>query len=409
MNMTQEQIAFVQKFTDCAEMSANAGSMRNLVFSSPSAGELLKIKGTLCVIGGNRVIQFEKKYTEGRVAQENIALSEMGTYIVSAFSESFSRVDLNDQNGSASLLRSKKGKITAVVPGRLLSALQQAPIQNIQQMLSANNRKKQYLLSGDEPFLIALGISDDAGRVHDKKQAKFRQICRFSEHIMDSVKHLPKDGSLYVADLCCGKSYLSFAAYHVLHNILQRDVKMTCIDLKESVIRFCADVADKLHFTGMEFLCADITSYVPMRSPDMVISLHACDTATDIVLDSAMRWRASVILSTPCCHRALSQNIACTPLQFITDSPILRRKFCETATDALRLMRLQCMGYTADALEFIDPEDTPKNIMLRAYLHAHIPLSSPAIQKKREEYFSAYRFLTGETSPVLPDMKNTEK
>lgn len=404
--MTQEQLASIQKFASCVELSADTGCIRNIVFSSSSDAELQKMKGTLRIIGGNRVLQFEKFFTEGRVAQENIPFSEIGAYIESYFPNLFARVDLNDRNGSASLMCSKKGKITAVVPGNLQTALKKAPLQDMQNLFMENNRQKQHLLTGAEPFLIELGISDVSGRVHDKKQAKFRQICRFSEHIMDSVKHLPPSGELLVADLCCGKSYLSFAAYHVLTHIVHRDVRMICMDLKDSVIRFCAETSRKLSFTGMEFLCADITTFVPPRSPDMVISLHACDTATDIVLDSAMRWRAAVILSTPCCHRALSQKLDCKPLTFIADSPILRRKFSETATDALRLLRLQCMGYTADALEFIDPEDTPKNIMLRAYLNSRINLSSQAIHKKRDEYFSAYRFLTGETPPVLPD---TEK
>jgi len=145
--------------------------------------------------------------------------------------------------------------------------------------------------------------------------------------------------------------------------------------------------------------CGDIADYAPVRPPDMVISLHACDIATDIVLDFAAKWQSAVILSTPCCQRELSRNLDCPTLSFIGDKPVLRRKFCDAATDALRLLRLECMGYTADALEFIDPEDTPKNVMLRAVRRKNVSLTAPAIAKKREEYRAAYRFLTG-TEPA---------
>jgi hypothetical protein len=221
-------------------------------------------------------------------------------------------------------------------------------------------------------------------------QAKFRQICRFSEYIAEAEHKLKQGSELYVCDLCCGKSYLSFAAYHVLTEVLGRKVKMTCVDLKQSVMDFCAGIAGQLGYDGMQFLCGDIAEYTPVRPPDMVISLHACDTATDIVLDFAAKWQSAVILSTPCCQRELSRNLDCPTLSFIGDKPVLRRKFCDAATDALRLLRLECMGYTADALEFIDPEDTPKNVMLRAVKRGITPEKSAAL---RDEYDAAVRML----------------
>lgn len=166
---------------------------------------------------------------------------------------------------------------------------------------------------------------------------------------------------------------------------------------------YCTGIADRIGFTGMHFLCADITEFTPARSPDMVISLHACDTATDAVLDFAVRHHASVILSTPCCHRELNTKLSCEPLSFIADRPALRKKFCDTATDALRLSRLECMGYAADALEFIDPEDTPKNIMLRAYRRANFNPAAPDILQKRIHYRDAYRFLCGDEPPAFPE------
>lgn len=403
MTFNEEQRAAVKKFSETAAESAHAGTLVNLVFSSGVNGELLKIKGTLRVIRQNRVMQLENYFSEGRVSQENISYDEIEERITAHFGTAFYRIDLNDKNGTASLMMSKKGRVTALIPGTLKRALSEsvsAGISDAMMNLGGNDRLKNHLLTGKEPFLIELGISDRNGRVHDKRQSKFRQICRFSELVMEQIPHLPKDGMLEIADLCCGKSYLSFAVYHVLKYIAGRDVKMVCMDLKKSVMDFCAKTADKLGYDGMRFICGDIADYAPDRPPDMVISLHACDTATDIVLDFAARWQAAVILSTPCCQRELSKNLSCETLSFIADRPVLRRKFCDAATDALRLLRLECMGYTADALEFIDPEDTPKNVMLRAVRRKNVSLTALAITKKREEYRAAYTFLTGtEPSP----------
>lgn len=399
MIFTDEQRISIAKFTDIALQSAEAGTMRNLVLSGSTDAQLLKIKGVLRVIRGSRVLQIEKSFTEGRVTQENLPIEKIPEMIETYFATPFRRADLNDAAGAASLMISQKGRVTSVIPGVLKSALAESASSSMRaamEVLAGNDRGKKRLLRGDEPFLIELGISDTQGRVHDKRQSKFRQICRFSELVMEQIEHLPKSGKLYVADLCCGKSYLSFAVYHCLTRLAGREVEMVCMDLKKSVIDFCSDIAKRLSYDGMQFICGDIAEYKPARSPDMVISLHACDVATDIVLEYAAQWRSAVILSTPCCQRELSTKLSCEPLDFIASRPILRKKFCDAATDALRLLRLECMGYTADALEFIDPEDTPKNVMLRAVRKSRWNPTSPAILKKREEYRTVYRYLTGD-------------
>lgn len=406
MIFTEEQAVSLRQFTDIAEKSAQAGSLVNLVFSGSICDTHLKTKGVLRLIRGSRMLQLEHIYTEGRVAQENISLENIAETVGRLFGDSFRRVDLNDAAGAASLMMSKKGKVTAVVPGSLKKSLDSAVKSGIlaaMDTFGGNDRTKKHLLTGTEPFLQVLGISDKNGRVHDKRQAKFRQICRFSELVMEQTAHLPKNGTLQIADLCCGKSYLSFAVYHCLTVLAGREVRMVCMDLKQSVMDFCADAAKKLGYTGMQFICGDIADYQPDRPPDMVISLHACDVATDIVLDFAASWQSAVILSTPCCQRQLSRDLSCEPLRFIGDRPILRRKFCDAATDALRLLRLECMGYTADALEFIDPEDTPKNVMLRAVRQKRFSPDGSRVREKRAEYLAAYRFLTGTEPVAFPD------
>ena len=240
----------------------------------------------------------------------------------------------------------------------------------------------------------ALGVSDRNGRIHDKKQPKFRQINRFLELIADVRTALPK-GRIRILDLCCGKSYLSFAVYHYFANVLGQTVSMTGVDLKADVIEYCNEVAEKLGFTGLEFLCGDVGAYQTEDRPDLVISLHACDTATDLVLGKALDFGAKVILSTPCCHHELNHTLNCSTLGFIAQHSMLRQKLCDAATDALRLKWLEANGYEVCALELIDPDDTPKNVMLRAIRRADAGSGTEAEKKALAEYQAAKAFLLG--------------
>lgn len=375
-------------FAALAEKSAASGTLLNIVFHSPRTGDALKAKGTLRDIGGEIVLQIETALSEGRVRQKNLRTGDIAVAVEKYF-DSFSRADLNDTAGSASLMISKKGAVTLLKKGKIGEGA------DSKSHAIPNDREKKHLLDGSEPFLISLGISDENGRVHDKKQSKFRQICRFAEYIADAEKKLARDGSLYVCDLCCGKSYLSFAAYHVLTEICGREVVMSCVDLKQSVIDYCADIAAKAHMDGMRFVCMDINSFAPERKPDLVISLHACDTATDAVLNFASRHRADVILSTPCCHHQMNRELDCPALDFIGSRPILRQKLCDAATDALRLLKLESEGYKTDATELIDPEDTPKNVMLRAVRMKNFSPDSAQADQKRKRYLETYKFLYG--------------
>lgn len=369
----------VKKFSELVFAAAYAGTVQNVVFHTPKgkSSEILKVKGTLKNIASRKVLQLESHLTEGRVTHENIKLDEV-ELTVSKLTESFRRADLVTYSGSATLMISKKGdKASLVTHGKLT----EMPEDKKACELSDNDRKKNRLLSGEEKFLFELGISDKNGRVRDKMQAKFRQINRFCEYITEAKDKLPPDGVVYIADLCCGKSYLSFAAYHTVSELIGRECVMYCVDLKRSVIDYCSDIAEKCGFSGMKFTCGNINEFVPENRPNMVISLHACDTATDAVLDCAVRYGAEVILSTPCCHRELSEKLDCESLSFIADKPLLRQKLCSAATDALRLMRLEAAGYDTDATELIDPENTPKNLMLRGYKKKSF---SPSAREGRE-------------------------
>ena len=378
----------ITAFAELIETGMTAGTLTCLVFHAPVSGERLKVKGTLRLIDGRRVLQLESVLTEGRVSQENVSPDGIGAAVEGLF-DTFRKADLNDCGGLASLMISKKGTVTLLKKGVIGSGAAENPIRS-------NDREKKHLLTGQEKFLIALGISDKNGRVHDKMQSKFRQIIRFSEYIVEAEKRLNPDGKLLVCDLCCGKSYLSFAAYHVLTALCHRTVEMVCVDLKASVMETCADIARTCGMNGMRFLAMNVAEYAPEREPDLVISLHACDTATDLVLDLASRYRAKVILATPCCHRYMSENLSCPTLDFIADRPILRQKLCTAATDALRLLKLEAEGYSTDATELIDPEDTPKNVMLRAVRNDRFDPASPSAQRKKEKYEQTRAFLYGE-------------
>ena len=167
---------------------------------------------------------------------------------------------------------------------------------------------------------------------------------------------------------------------------------MTGVDLKEDVIEYCSSVAIRLGFEGLEFVCGDITKYETDVKPDLVISLHACDTATDIVLEKAAEWGARVILSTPCCHHELNRKLNCPELEFIAKYSMLRQKLCDAATDAMRLALLEAKGYDTDAIELIDPDETPKNIMLRAIKKKNQSKNSAAM----ENYLAIRQFLMKE-------------
>lgn len=216
-----------------------------------------------------------------------------------------------------------------------------------------------------EPFMVALGIMTDAGAVVPKFRDKFRQINAFMAYVAKAAEHLP-EGDLKVADLCCGRSVLSFALYVYLTERLGRNVEMYCVDLKDDVIAHGRAIAQKLG-CNMHFLQQDINGFDP-GAMDMVVSLHACDIATDIVLSAAIRWGARVVLSSPCCqHQVAAQLKADRGDAFLNQHPILRQRYAEMITDAMRAQVLKAFGYRVEITEFIETEHTHKNLLIRAY------------------------------------------
>lgn len=381
----------VSMLADLIVSSALKGALRKAVFSKSKNGTVTKAVLSPKSFGGKLFLQAEYFHSDNKATHKNIPLSQSSAPLILEIIGAFSQINVFTSAGDCEYRLSSKGKQVLLggdkLAKRLLLCEPTAPVAAV-----GNDRKKDYILSGNEPFLMYLGVSDKNGRVFDKKQSKFRQINRFLELVRDVEDKLPTQ-KIRICDLCCGKSYLSFAVYHYFADIKGYEVSMTGIDLKPDVIEHCSSVAKALNFDGLEFICGDIRDYNTAEPPQLVISLHACDFATDLVLEKAAEWKADVILSTPCCHHELNHAISCNALSFITDYSMLRQKLCDAATDALRLKRLEAHGYSTAALELIDPDETPKNIMLRAVRKKNF--SAVAAERATEEYLAAKRFLCG--------------
>ena len=377
----------IYELIDLILLSANKQALKKAVFSKPADSTIIKMVMTVRRIGGKCVLQAEYFHKDNKATHKNISLSEAKEALLE-IAGAYSQINLICTVGGCEYKTSKSGKSTLIGKDKLARALDADAVESVE--IHSNNIKKRHILSGDEPFLKLLGISDANGRIYDKKQLKFRQINRFVEMIRDIEHELPR-GEIFISDLCCGKSYLSFAVYHYFANVLGYKTKMVGVDLKPDVVKYCNEVAEKLGFVGLSFICGNILDFEAERAPDLVVSLHACDTATDIVLNKALMWQAKVILATPCCHHELNHTLNCPTLSFIAEHSMLRQKFCDAATDALRLKRLEANGYKTAALELV--EDAPKNIMLRAIKIKGADLSSPTYKKYAEEYETARKFL----------------
>lgn len=358
--MSDKQTAFL----NLTMLAIEKATIKKLIFSRPRSSEITKTAARLCENRGRRMLSVEYSLPGNTVSQKNFYGEAMRGEICRLLEE-YGQANLLTSLGDAEWKISKSGK-EALLGGDKLERKLEGNTEGFEAAIESLDKDKNYILSGKEEFLVRLGISSREGRVHDKKQGKFRQINRFLEHIEDVYSSLPKEGAINIFDLCCGKSYLSFAVYYYLTEVKGRAVSMLGVDLKRDVILWCERLAAELGFTGMRFLVEDVTKTPAETRPDMVISLHACDIATDIVVNTAIRMGAEVILSTPCCHRYLNDKIKAGELEFVTKYPHLRNKLCEAVTDAIRAARLEGAGYSVSVMELTDPDDTPKNTLIRA-------------------------------------------
>ena len=361
-------------------------TLEKIVFSRPHDKGIKKTVAKLFKKGNEIFCQLECFTVDNKAKHENIPLDDAPLRLLAMTVNEYVQTDIFSKNGFCEILVSKNGHIHIADKRKKTQTAE--PVE-----VAAHNREKQYLLDAKTHarFLSLLGVCDEKGKIFEKKRSKFRQINRFLELLDNVYDRLPREGSLTVCDLCCGKSYLTFAVYYYLTALKHREVVMYGIDLKEDVIAYCEEVAKTLGCQGLHFLCQDITAFSLEGKVDMVVSLHACDIATDIVLDFAIRERAKVILSTPCCHHEMMRQLNAPALSFLTDHSMLKQKLCDAATDALRGLKLEASGYRVDMPELIDAEETPKNLMIRAVRNEKPDPVSEQLAKKR--YLAACEFL----------------
>lgn len=333
--------------------------LKSLILSSPRDEVFLKARLRPLLKRDSLCFQAEE-FRGKQVFHKNLSQDEACAYIEQCLTVHFRQAQIQAADMQASVLVSKKGKITVKSRKINTASLSPSPL--------SHNRVRNYLLPEGTPvdFLVELGVMTPEGNVVHARYDKFRQINRFLEFIRDVLPELPENRELTIIDFGCGKSYLTFAAYYYLSRLKGLPVRIIGLDLKEDVIRRCNELALRCGYDGLTFICGDIASYTGISQVDLVMTLHACDTATDYALAKAVSWGARVILSVPCCQHELNSQISCGLLEPLLGYGLIRERSAALFTDAIRARLLERAGYRAQILEFIDMEHTPKNILIRA-------------------------------------------
>lgn len=347
----------MENLQEILEESLNINFVR-AVISNPRVKEgILKVKVRPIEKQGELYFQFEA-FTKTQVFHENLKADEAVKRILS-YMEEFKQMQMTAGMKDYTVLVSKKGKISVQAKKRKDEA--------VKPDLSHNKNKRYILEEGKAvPFLQDLGVMTAEGKIVRTKFDKFRQINRFLEFIEDILPQLDKEREMTILDFGCGKSYLTFAVYYYLHELKGYDIRIIGLDLKEDVIAHCAKLAKKYGYEKLSFLKGDIADYEGVDAVDMVVTLHACDTATDYALAKAVGWNAKVILSVPCRQHELNAQIYNEDLAPVMDYGLLKERMAALVTDGLRAKYLEREGYETQILEFIDMAHTPKNILIRA-------------------------------------------
>ncbi|WP_297520824.1 SAM-dependent methyltransferase [uncultured Clostridium sp.] len=299
-----------------------------------------------------------EKYTDKQVFHENIQKGELEEKVLECLEDNYKQVSIWSDDFTAEMKISKKGKIL----------LNKKKIDNSEMReKTSHNKEKNYILKEGmiiEP-LIDLGVFTQEGKVVNSKYDKYKQINRFIEVIDDEVKK--KDyKELTILDFGCGKSYLTFVLYYYFVEIKKIDVKIIGLDLKKDVIKKCNDIAQRYNYENLHFELGDINGFNYSNKVDMVITLHACNTATDYALYNAIKWNTKMIFSVPCCQHEFNEQIKTDNLTAITKYGIIKERMAALMTDSVRGSLLECLGYKTQLLEFIDISHSPKNILIRA-------------------------------------------
>lgn len=354
--------------------------LKQMILSNPRRRDgFVKLILRPLILRGDLMFQAEE-FTEKQAFHRNMDARQAGEYLKEQLRVLYRNGEISSFLGTGTILVSKKGSMTVKVRKTALAAEEKrtkiAPVKkrasdleskDLARLLS-HNKKKNYLLPEGTPvpFLVDLGVMTKDGTVVKAKYDKFRQINRFLEFIEDILPKLDRSRETKIIDFGCGKSYLTFAMYYYLKEVKGYPIRIVGLDLKRDVIELCNHLAQKFGFENLTFLHGDIADYEGMEQVDMVVTLHACDTATDYALAKAVRWGAKVILSVPCCQHELNGQIENELLAPVLKYGLIKERTSALLTDGIRAGLLEEAGYRTQILEFIDMEHTPKNILIRA-------------------------------------------
>ena len=357
-----------------------------VISGARGGGDFIKIKVRPVMIRDSLYFQVSR-YTDKQVFHENMTAEDALETLSGWILHDFRQAQIRMQDEMVTVLVSKKGKAT--VKSKKAACIE---TQNLE-----HNRKKQYIIEEGTavPFMIDLGVMTESGKIIRTRYDKYRQINRFLEFIEDILPELPTDRTVHIIDFGCGKSYLTFAMYYYLKVLKHYDIRITGLDLKQKVIEDCQALADRYGYDGLQFLCGDIADYNGTDEVDMVVTLHACDTATDYALYKAVKWHASVILSVPCCQHELNRKMQCETLSGAFQYGLIKERTAALMTDAMPGQLLEMKGYKTQLLEFIDMEHTPKNILIRGVKSKGL-LPKAARKQQMENYQKCRDFFGAE-------------
>ena len=357
-----------------------------VISGARGGGDFIKIKVWPVMIRDSLYFQVSR-YTDKQVFHENMTAEDALETLSGWILHDFRQAQIRMQDEMVTVLVSKKGKAT--IKSKKAACIE---TQNLE-----HNRKKQYIIEEGMavPFMIDLGVMTESGKIIRTRYDKYRQINRFLEFIEDILPELPTDRTVHIIDFGCGKSYLTFAMYYYLKVLKHYDIRITGLDLKQKVIEDCQALADQYGYDGLQFLCGDIADYNGTDEVDMVVTLHACDTATDYALYKAVKWHASVILSVPCCQHELNRKMQCETLSGAFQYGLIKERTAALMTDAMRGQLLEMKGYKTQLLEFIDMEHTPKNILIRGVKSKGL-LPKAARKQQMENYQKCRDFFGAE-------------
>ncbi|MAD42111.1 MAG: SAM-dependent methyltransferase [Arcobacter sp.] len=376
----------MQNISELAEQVINQESIISAVFSGIQKKAIKtfnKVTIKKVTIQNEVKHQFEYFYDKN-VEHKNFNNDETTAEIINLLETYFKQALINTINSDYHVLINKKGEA---------KINKKAPTKKFEE--ASHNRKKKYILNEGEltPFLIELGIMTSQGKIVNAKYDKFKQINRYLELVSDCIPYLDKDKTIRIIDFGCGKAYLTFALYDYLVIKMGYNVEIVGLDLKENVIKFCSNLAKKLNFNDLRFEQGDIKGFDQFSDVDMVISLHACNTATDEALAKAVNWGANVILAVPCCQHEFLKKIKNEKMLPMMKFGIIKEKLASLLTDSVRANVLEIMGYRTQVLEFVDMEHTPKNIMIRAFFEDNKNIKKTVTQYnefKKEWQISPY-------------------